>query len=58
MTDHSPFYHDPCTHLLDQEIAAIEAMKPTLTANHLGQYVAIFRTLRPSSPLGSSRGKP
>jgi hypothetical protein len=57
MTDHSFFYHDPRTHLLAQEIVAFEAMKSTLTANHLGQYAAIFRTLGPSSQLGSSRGK-
>lgn len=38
----SPFYHDPQTHLMDQEITAFEAMKAELAANYLGQYVAIF----------------
>jgi Family of unknown function (DUF5678) len=28
---------------MDQEIAAFEAIKTTLTANYLGQYVAIFQ---------------
>ena len=39
---HSPFYSDPRTHLMDQEIAAFEAMKTELIANHLGQYAAVF----------------
>ena len=39
----SPFYRDPQTQVMDREIAAFEAMKATLLANHLGEYVAIFQ---------------
>lgn len=39
----SPFYRDPRSDLMDQEIAAFEAMQTVLAANYLGQYVAIFQ---------------
>ena len=40
----SPFYRDPQTQVMDREIAAFEAMKAGLLANHLGEYVAIFQS--------------
>ena len=43
MTDHSPFYHDPRTHLMDREIAAFEAMQTGLVATYPEQYVATFQ---------------